>query len=116
MIKKDLSLGAGGTEAQKISTAETERDLLISRAADRPAEYWLHVDDDGTERRYEYEPRGDRTLHVTVLDGVEQTKTWSIVQTLGCFTDITVATPRGQGWVLVADNDKFTTWQRPEGS
>ena len=115
MTQKTLSPGAGSTEARKISSAE--RDLPTPSANDLPAEFWLHVQPDGSgEERFEYEPSGFYavpTLYVTVQHGVEITKTFNVEMGSGGNRQINLVKPPGSGLTIADDaHDKWTSWSR----
>jgi hypothetical protein len=98
---------------RKISCAETERNLPTPSVDHSPVdEHRLHGCDDGTERRHRHKP-DERTLHVTVQDGIETTRTRSIEMWLVAFGEIIPVRPRSSSWEITDDDgDKYTNWPR----
>lgn len=111
-MTKKSGPGAGCTGPLKISTTETDRDLLIPRADDRPAEYWLHVDDDGGEHRYRRKLEGIPSLYVQQVEDrgavvIERTFTHNF-ENFGYGR----LPPPGFGWVFEDSESLSTTWLR----
>jgi hypothetical protein len=112
MHQKKLGPGAGNAEGLEITSAETECDFLISCAADRPAEYWLHVDDDGGEHRYRRKPDGVLCLRVWQVEDrgtvvIERTFTFNRPN-----FGYGRRPPPGSGWVFEDSELWSTTWLR----
>jgi hypothetical protein len=85
----------------------------------KPETYWLHVDNDGTEHQWSWDPNwlSIPALRVDVMRDltgawVEQTYTLHAGWKRRADT-VFVVRPRGQGWQLYdADSDKYSVWRR----
>ena len=89
----------------------------ISSVNNQPVEYHLHIDETGVEHRYPSAVLarggyGTVSLDVTVIDGMETTRTVNI-ENRGTFGVIIFVKPRGDGWFLHdTSSDNFTVWKR----
>ena len=114
MPPKKLSPEGCGFGALKISSEKTEARSSTPTANDLPTEFFLHVLPDGTEQRFLHEPAVP-SLYVTVMDGVETTRTRNRDMWGEWFDDpkkLLMVPPRGAGWTISDHCENFTTWQR----
>jgi hypothetical protein len=70
---------------------------------------WIHVEEDGSEVRYDHEPadlkvlrceRRSSTYEICYVKKICVDERWKIVP------------PRGRGWVMCGEEDYSTTWSR----
>jgi hypothetical protein len=97
MTQKRSSPGVGDTEARKITSAEN--DLPTTIADEGPTEYWIHVKEDGTEKKFRAEPIRLPSPRVHRLGDIERTWTRNYGGQ--------AVEPRGSGWSR--DLDFFDT-------
>jgi hypothetical protein len=73
--------------------------------------YWIHVEPDGTERRFAERPENIPTLLVSLLGDIERTHTYDRELPSGEFVS---ARPPGEGWAYVRCGKSWSSrWVRP---
>lgn len=78
-------------------------------------EFYLHVGKDGSEERFDQEPKDVRSVRVQLVGKFEYARTWSKSTFFTVPENWSPARPPGEGWVLdkIDPSKRFSTWRRP---
>ena len=77
--------------------------------------FYLHVRKDGSEQRFDKEPKDYRSVRVEQVGDFEYTRTWSKDVFFSVPERWFTTQPPGEGWVLdtIDKSQRFSTWRRP---
>jgi hypothetical protein len=111
--KKENPAAGGSASGAHQSEVDQELKYTSARGEWKLNSYYLHVREDGSEKRYRKEPTDSPTLTVEIVEDRGRSileRTWTLKILVD--DERIVVRPRGLGWVAEDETDEWSSWLR----